>query len=169
MNQVSTVGLDLAKYIFQLHGADSAGAVVFRQKLRRGQLLAFLAAWRGALADAQHPAGLDQVGVLDRRRVGLRSRGTWSRCRRTSRRSSTRCRPSGPCTSGPRPQALLHLCKPPVSTCDTPMVLPIESATFSASSWLMAWPETFTLSPCTSMLRFRASRPWPWTSFLRSS
>ena len=25
MNQVSTVGLDLAKYIFQLHGADSAG------------------------------------------------------------------------------------------------------------------------------------------------
>src|SRR3712207_2368291 len=43
MNQVSTVGLDRAKYIFQLHGADSAGAVVFRKKLRRGQLLAFLA------------------------------------------------------------------------------------------------------------------------------
>src|SRR3954462_5793721 len=43
MNQVSTVGLNLAKYIFQLHGADSAGAVVFRKKLRRGQLLAFLA------------------------------------------------------------------------------------------------------------------------------
>src|SRR3954462_9685398 len=43
MNQVSTVGLDLAKSIFQLHGADSAGAVVFRKKLRRGQLLAFLA------------------------------------------------------------------------------------------------------------------------------
>src|SRR4029434_4496907 len=43
MNQVSTVGLDLAKYVFQLHGADSAGAVVFRKKLRRGQLLAFLA------------------------------------------------------------------------------------------------------------------------------
>src|SRR5215207_9036352 len=43
VNQVSTVGLDLAKYVFQLHGADSAGAVVFRQTLRRGQLLAFLA------------------------------------------------------------------------------------------------------------------------------
>ena len=43
MNQVSTVGLDLAKHIFQLHGADSAGAVVFHKKLRRGQLLAFLA------------------------------------------------------------------------------------------------------------------------------
>ena len=35
MNQVTTVGLDLAKHIFQLHGADSAGAVVFRKKLRR--------------------------------------------------------------------------------------------------------------------------------------
>ena len=43
MNQVSTVGLDLAKHIFQRHGADSAGAVVFRKKLRRGQVLAFLA------------------------------------------------------------------------------------------------------------------------------
>src|SRR5215212_3419496 len=43
MDQVSTVGLDLAKYIFQLHGADRAGAAVVRKKLRRGQLLAFLA------------------------------------------------------------------------------------------------------------------------------
>src|SRR4029078_8159093 len=43
MNQVSTVGLDLAKHLFQLHGADSAGAVVFRKKLRRDQLRAFLA------------------------------------------------------------------------------------------------------------------------------
>src|SRR4051794_11878694 len=47
MDQVSTVGLDLAKHIFQLHGADRAGAVVFRKnfrkKLRRGRLLAFLA------------------------------------------------------------------------------------------------------------------------------
>src|SRR3954453_20373572 len=43
MNQVRTVGVDLAKYIFQLHGADSVGAVGFRKKLRRGQLLAFLA------------------------------------------------------------------------------------------------------------------------------
>src|SRR3954464_12409755 len=47
MDQVSTVGLDLAKHIFQLHGADRAGAVVFRKnfrkRLRRGQLLAFLA------------------------------------------------------------------------------------------------------------------------------
>ena len=30
MNKVSTIGLDLAKEVFQVHGADAAGAVVFR-------------------------------------------------------------------------------------------------------------------------------------------
>jgi transposase len=44
MEQVSTVGLDLAKHVFQAHGADASGAVVFRKKLRRGQVLQFLAA-----------------------------------------------------------------------------------------------------------------------------
>ncbi len=43
MNQVSTVCLDLAKRIFQFHGADIAVAVVFRKKMRRGQALAFFA------------------------------------------------------------------------------------------------------------------------------
>ena len=43
MNQVSTIGLDLAKHIFQVHGADSAGCVVLRKKLRRGEVLSFLA------------------------------------------------------------------------------------------------------------------------------
>jgi transposase len=43
MGQVSTVGLDLAKNIFQAHGADVSGEVVFRKKLGRGRLLAFFA------------------------------------------------------------------------------------------------------------------------------
>jgi transposase len=43
VNEVSTVGLDLAKHVFQVHGADSAGAVIFRKKLRRGQILSFFA------------------------------------------------------------------------------------------------------------------------------
>ena len=43
MEQVSTVGLDLAKNIFQAHGADASGEVVFRKKLGRGRLLAFFA------------------------------------------------------------------------------------------------------------------------------
>ena len=41
MDRVSTVGLDLAKSVFQLHGADEKGAVVFRKKLRRDRLLVF--------------------------------------------------------------------------------------------------------------------------------
>ena len=43
MGEVSTIGLDLAKAVFQAHGADPSGAVVFRKKLRRDQLLAFFA------------------------------------------------------------------------------------------------------------------------------
>ena len=44
MGQVSTIGLDLAKSIFQVHGADASGAVVLRKRLRRNQVLAFFAA-----------------------------------------------------------------------------------------------------------------------------
>jgi len=44
VGEVSTVGLDIAKSIFQAHGADASGAVVFRKKLGRGRLLAFFAA-----------------------------------------------------------------------------------------------------------------------------
>ena len=43
MGEVITIGLDLAKSVFQAHGADASGAVVFRRKLRRGQVLAFFA------------------------------------------------------------------------------------------------------------------------------
>src|SRR3954470_22827904 len=43
MGQVSTIGLDLAKSIFQVHGADASGAVVFRKRLRRSQVRPFLA------------------------------------------------------------------------------------------------------------------------------
>jgi transposase len=41
VGEVSIIGLDLAKTVFQAHGADASGAVVFRKKLRRDQLLAF--------------------------------------------------------------------------------------------------------------------------------
>ena len=43
MGEVSTIGLDLAKAVFQAHGADASGGVIFRKKLRRDQLLAFFA------------------------------------------------------------------------------------------------------------------------------
>jgi len=44
MEQVSIIGIDLAKRVFQAHGAAADGSVAFRKKLSRSQFLAFLAA-----------------------------------------------------------------------------------------------------------------------------
>ena len=38
MEEASTIGLDLAKHVFQAHGASTSGAVVFRKRLRRDQV-----------------------------------------------------------------------------------------------------------------------------------
>lgn len=43
MEKVSIVGLDLAKNVFQAHGATADGSVVFRRKLTRSQVLKFFA------------------------------------------------------------------------------------------------------------------------------
>ncbi len=43
MDQVVTIGLDIAKSVFQVHGVDAAGAVVMRQRLTRSRMLAFFA------------------------------------------------------------------------------------------------------------------------------
>ena len=37
--QVTTIGIDLAKNVFQVHGVDAAGKVVITKKLRRSQVL----------------------------------------------------------------------------------------------------------------------------------
>ena len=41
MGELTTIGLDLAKHVFQVHGVDAQGVVVLRKQLRRGQVLAF--------------------------------------------------------------------------------------------------------------------------------
>ncbi len=41
MSEVSVIGLDLAKHVFQVHGADAVGRVVIRKRLRRAQVLEF--------------------------------------------------------------------------------------------------------------------------------
>ena len=42
MNAISTIGLDLAKNVFQAHGAGADGSVVFRRKLSHMQPLKFM-------------------------------------------------------------------------------------------------------------------------------
>ena len=49
MEKVSTIGLDIAKNVFQVHGVDHAGAVVIRRTLRRSQVLAWFAKQPGCL------------------------------------------------------------------------------------------------------------------------
>jgi transposase len=41
MTQVATIGLDLAKDVFQAHGADANGIELFKKKLRRAEVLGF--------------------------------------------------------------------------------------------------------------------------------
>jgi len=41
MQAVTTIGLDIAKSVFQVHGVDAHGNVVVRRQLRRRQVLAF--------------------------------------------------------------------------------------------------------------------------------
>ncbi|MGR9406268.1 IS110 family transposase [Rhizobium leguminosarum] len=41
MDKIATIGLDLAKQVFQVHGADAQGATLFNRKLRRAELPAF--------------------------------------------------------------------------------------------------------------------------------
>src|SRR5215831_17479533 len=41
MSEITTIGLDLAKHVFQVHGIDAQGKTVLRKRLRRGQVSAF--------------------------------------------------------------------------------------------------------------------------------
>lgn len=41
MEEVVTIGLDIAKSVFQLHGVNSKGETVLRRKLKRVRMLPF--------------------------------------------------------------------------------------------------------------------------------
>ena len=43
LSSVTTVGLDLAKHVFQVHGVDALGRVVVAKAIRRNKLLEFFA------------------------------------------------------------------------------------------------------------------------------
>jgi transposase len=40
MQTITTIGLDIAKSVFQVHGVDAGGRVVIRRQLKRRQVLA---------------------------------------------------------------------------------------------------------------------------------
>ena len=39
--KIATICLDIAKQVFQVHGADKAGKVMFSRKLKRGEMARF--------------------------------------------------------------------------------------------------------------------------------
>ena len=42
--EITTIGLDLAKHVFQVHAIAADGTVVLKKRLRRGQVYSFFAA-----------------------------------------------------------------------------------------------------------------------------
>ena len=71
MEQATTIGLDIAKHVFQVHGADAAGHVLFRKRITRGKLLGFLAAQAPCVVAMEACAGAHywarEVGKLGHR------------------------------------------------------------------------------------------------------
>jgi len=49
MGAVTTIGVDIAKSVFQVHGIDAAGEVVFRRRLTRARVVPFFAKLAGCL------------------------------------------------------------------------------------------------------------------------
>jgi transposase len=49
MGEIATIGLDLAKNVFQVHGIDAQGKVLVRRQLRRTEVLEFFAKARPCL------------------------------------------------------------------------------------------------------------------------
>src|ERR1700729_1441265 len=71
MPQVAIIGVDLAKRVFQLHGAAADGSVLFRKKLTRERFLSFLASQPLCVVAMEACATVTDGGVR------LNGSGTW--------------------------------------------------------------------------------------------
>lgn len=54
--QVTTMGIDLTKQVFQVHGIDAHGAVVLKKRFTRSTLYACMATFRRAELDLSVPS-----------------------------------------------------------------------------------------------------------------
>jgi len=57
MQAISTVGLDLAKHVFQVHAVGADGTVILRRQLRRSELLPFFAKLPGCVVGLEACGG----------------------------------------------------------------------------------------------------------------
>jgi transposase len=65
--QVTTVGLHLAKNVFQVHGVDARGRVVLRKRLPRAKVRAFFANLPRCLIGLEAGGGAHHWGASCRR------------------------------------------------------------------------------------------------------
>ena len=82
MGEVTIIGVDLAKNVFQVHGAAADGSVLFRKKLSRPQFARFSRTKNAACmagGEQWRSGGTDELPALGRlprngrqNRVGLR-------------------------------------------------------------------------------------------------
>ena len=95
MEQVSTIGLDIAKHVFQAHGADAAGHVLFRKRLTRTKLIGFLAAQTPCVVAMEACAGAHYWGARDRQAGPMRAAdpaGLRQAVRQAAEERRSRCR-----------------------------------------------------------------------------
>ena len=101
MVEISTIGLDIAKRVFQVHGVDAAGKVVLRRQLRRGEVVRFFAklppclvgmeacatahCWGRQIAALGHPALGHRVRLMPPTRV--KPYVKWGQQERSGRRA----------------------------------------------------------------------------------
>jgi transposase len=57
MEQPTTIGIDLAKTVFQVHGVNQTGKAILKRKLRRNQVLDFFAGLEPCLVGLEACAG----------------------------------------------------------------------------------------------------------------
>ena len=66
--QITTIGIDLAKTVFQIHAVDADGATVIRKRLRRAEVLSF--------ASGLEPCLIGMEACATSGRANLQSSGT---------------------------------------------------------------------------------------------
>ena len=75
MQTITTIGLDIAKSVFQVHGVDNDGKVVIRRQLKRRYVLAFFEKLQPCLVGIEACASTRAAGTRPHRAVdaaGLR-------------------------------------------------------------------------------------------------
>ena len=86
--QITTIGLDLAKHWFQIHGVDAAGKLVVKRRLRRAEVIGFCDARQKAREGrrARQQDRADRLGGDETRR-SLSAKGEIRRARGLKRPS----------------------------------------------------------------------------------